>query len=62
MSAPREDFDDVVQADAKTVFLADAINAGEKFLRGERAVKRGARGEAIVARAAIDRGSGRLAV
>ena len=47
-----QDFDDVVQADAKTVFLADAIDAGEKFLRGERAVKSFARRKAIVARAA----------
>jgi len=26
-----EDFDNVIQADAKTVFLADAIDAGENF-------------------------------
>ena len=38
-----QDFDHVVQADAEALFLADAIDAGEKFLRGERAVERGAR-------------------
>ena len=48
-----EDFDHVVQADAKTVFLADAIDAREKFLRGERAIESFARRKAVVARAAI---------
>src|ERR1039457_6578711 len=47
-----QNFDDVIQSDAKTVFLADAIDAGKKFLRGERAVKRGARGKTVVTRAA----------
>ena len=48
-----EHFDDVVQADAEAAFLADAIDAGEKFLRGERAVEGGARREAVVAGAAV---------
>ena len=46
-----EDFDDVIQSHAKTVFLADAIDAREKFLRRQRAIERGARRKAIVARA-----------
>ena len=45
-------FDDVIQPDAETVRLADAIDAGEKFLRGQRAVERVARREAVVARPA----------
>ena len=48
-----EDFNDMIQADAEVLFLPDAIDAGEKFLRGESAIKRGARGKAIVARATI---------
>ena len=50
-----ENFDDVVQPDAKTVFLADAINARKKFLRRQRAVKCGARRKAVVARTAVVR-------
>ena len=50
----------MVQPDAETVFLADAIDAGEKFLRGHRAVERGARRQAIVARAAVLSGGKRL--
>ena len=38
-----EDLDHMVQADAEALLFADAINAGEKFLRGECAVERGAR-------------------
>ena len=33
-----EHLDDVLDADAKSAFLADAIDAGEKFLRGQRAI------------------------
>ena len=40
----RKHFDHVIEPDAETVFLADAVNAGEKFLGGERAVNV-ARGE-----------------
>ncbi len=47
--------DDVVQADAEAASLADAIDAGEEFLRGQRAVEGGARREAIVAAAAVVR-------
>src|SRR6202000_1616481 len=48
--------DDVVQAHAETAGLADAENAGEKFLCDERAVETFARFEAVVARAALRNG------
>jgi hypothetical protein len=48
-----QNLDHMVQADAEALLLADAIDAGEKFLRGQRAVERGARRKAVVARAAI---------
>src|SRR5208283_4265335 len=39
--------DNVLEADTEPAFLADAINAREEFLRGERAVPRLPRGEAV---------------
>ncbi len=51
-----ENLHDMVQADAKTVLFVDAVDTGEQFLRGQRAVKRGARGKAIVAGAAASSG------
>ena len=43
----------MIQPDAETIFFADAIDTRKKFLRGQRAIKRGARRQAVVARAAI---------
>src|SRR5665213_859088 len=57
-----EDLDNVVQPDAKTVFLTNSIDAGKKFLRGQRAVEGGARRKAVVARAAVCSGIGILPV
>jgi hypothetical protein len=48
-----EDFDNMIQPNAKTVFLADAIDARKKFLRGQRAVEGFTRRKAVVARAAV---------
>src|SRR5664279_4457739 len=47
-----QNFDDVIQSDAETVLFTDAIDTGEKFLRGQRAVERGAREKAVITRAA----------
>ncbi len=46
-------FNNVLDAHAKTAFLANAIDTGEEFLRGERAIPRGTWGEAVVAAGAI---------
>src|SRR5579862_183382 len=46
-------FDHVLDADAKTAFFPNAIDARKKLLRGDGAVPGFARGEAVVARAAI---------
>src|SRR5208282_2665814 len=48
-------FDNMTQTEAKAAFLPDAIDAGEKFLRGDRAVEGVARLEAIIAAAAVGR-------
>ena len=42
----------MIKSDTKTIFLADAKNAREKFLRRQRAIKCGARRKAVVTRAA----------
>src|SRR5690348_3175961 len=51
-----KNFDNVLDADAKAAFFADAVYAGEKFLGGDGAIKGLARGEAVVAGGAIDDG------
>ena len=48
-----EHLDHVLDADAKSAFLADAINAREKFLCGQRAIPGRARRQAVVAAAAV---------
>ena len=53
-----EHLDDVLEADAKSAFLADAINAREKLLRGEGPVPGLARREAVVAAGTVDRSAG----
>src|SRR6266851_3050154 len=53
-----EHFDDVIETEVEAGVLADAIDAGEKFVRGERAVVRGAGREAVVAAGAIGFGEG----
>ena len=52
--------DDVLEADAETAFLADAINARQKFLRGKGSIPSLPRREAVVASAAIGLGSAGL--
>ena len=44
-----QNIDDMVQPKSESAFRVDAMDAGEKFLRRNRAVERLARGEAIVA-------------
>src|SRR5262249_25567526 len=44
-----EDFHNMLDAHAEAAFLANAVDAGEKFLGGDGAVESLARGEAIVA-------------
>jgi hypothetical protein len=46
-------FHDMLDPDAETAFLPDAVYARQKFLRSERPVPRRARREAIVAAGAI---------
>ncbi len=49
-----EHLDDVLDADAESAFLPNAIDAREKLLRRQRAVPRLARRETIIAAAAIE--------
>ena len=48
----------MVEADREAGLLADAVDAGQQLLRGDGAIERLARGEAVVARAAIVVGIG----
>ena len=53
-----EHVDDVIQPHAEVRGLLQPVDAGEEFLRGERAVKGLARGETVIAIAAIRLGKG----
>ena len=48
-------FDDVIQAETEAALSLDAMNAGEKFLRGNGAVESLARRQTIVAAVAATR-------